>query len=101
MLLVMGGVRSVWCSDSEDRRAPALCPVPAARSRARPTLPADFFHDFLYYSERPVGTVGFHGDEIELQNDPVAQASGRFIEKPEFLAEWAKPGRVLVLACKV
>jgi 4-amino-4-deoxy-L-arabinose transferase-like glycosyltransferase len=59
---------------------------------------AGFFHDFLFYSRQPVGAVGFHGDEVELLNDPVATASGRFIEKPAFLAEWAKAGRILVLA---
>ena len=61
---------------------------------------ADFFHDFLFYSGQPAGAVGFHGDEIELQNDPAARAARRFIEKPEFLAEWNKPGRVLVVAPK-
>ena len=59
---------------------------------------AGFFHDFLFYSRQPVGAVGFHGDEVELLNDPAATASGRFIEKPAFLAEWAKAGRILVLA---
>jgi 4-amino-4-deoxy-L-arabinose transferase-like glycosyltransferase len=61
---------------------------------------ARFFHDFMFYSGRLVGTVGFHGDEIELENDPVAVASGRFIEKGDFLKAWAGPGRVLVVARK-
>ncbi len=60
-----------------------------------------FFHDFMFYSGRFAGTVGFHGDEIELENDPVAAASGRFIEKPEFLRDWAGPDRVFVIARKV
>ncbi len=62
---------------------------------------ARFFHDFMFYSGRLVGTVGFHGDEIELENDPAAAASGRFIEKGDFLKEWAGPGRVLVVARKI
>ncbi len=61
---------------------------------------ARFFHDFMFYSDRLVGAVGFHGDEIELENDPVAAASGRFIEKGEFLRDWAGPGRVLIVARK-
>ena len=57
----------------------------------------DFFHDFLYYSGRQVGTVEFQG-ELELQIDPVAQASGRFIDETEFRRQWTGPGRIWVVA---
>ncbi len=59
---------------------------------------ASFYHDFLYYAQRPVDGVGIHTDEVELGNDPAARP--RFIEKPEFLREWAKPGRIFVLGQK-
>jgi 4-amino-4-deoxy-L-arabinose transferase-like glycosyltransferase len=59
---------------------------------------ADFYHDFLYYSKLPVDGVGVHTDEVELGNDPSARP--RFIEKPEFLREWAKSGRIFVLGHK-
>ena len=59
-----------------------------------------FFHDFLYYSERPVGTVEFHGDEVELQNDPKAVASGRFTDEAHFRALWEGPRRIWVVAKK-
>jgi 4-amino-4-deoxy-L-arabinose transferase-like glycosyltransferase len=59
---------------------------------------AGFFQDFMYYSGRLEDTVGYHGDEIELENDPVARASGRFVEKQQFLRTWEGPGRVLVVA---
>ncbi|MGD1031615.1 MAG: glycosyltransferase family 39 protein [Opitutaceae bacterium] len=59
---------------------------------------ADFYHDFLYYSQLRVDGVGVHTDEVELVNDPPERP--RFIEKPEFLREWAKPGRIFVLGQK-
>ena len=59
-----------------------------------------FFHDFLYYSGRAVGTVEFHGDEVELQNDPAAVASGRFTDEAHFRALWDGPRRVWVVAKK-
>jgi 4-amino-4-deoxy-L-arabinose transferase-like glycosyltransferase len=61
---------------------------------------ASFYHDFLYYSELRAGGVGVHTDEVELENDPAARDGGRFIEEPEFLREWAEPGRILVLGQK-
>ncbi len=59
-----------------------------------------FFHDFAFYSGREFGTVDFHGDELELQNDPAARAGGRFIDEPEFRREWTEPGRIFVVARK-
>ena len=60
---------------------------------------AGFFHDFVFYSQRSdIGAVGFHGDEVELVNDPAAAASERFIEKPEFLRVWDGPEPVLIVA---
>lgn len=55
-----------------------------------------FFHDFTYYAERFVGTVDFHGDELELLNDPAARESGRFIGEDDFREQWH--GRDLVFA---
>jgi len=70
-----------------------------ARQNARPGdriyFYANFYHDFLYYSQLPAGGVGVHTDEVELENDPTQ--AGRFIEGPEFLRAWAGPGRILVL----
>jgi 4-amino-4-deoxy-L-arabinose transferase-like glycosyltransferase len=59
----------------------------------------EFFHDFLFYGEREVGTVAY-GSELELQIDPVARASGRFIDEPEFRQQWSGPVRVWIVARK-
>lgn len=60
----------------------------------------DFFHDFTFYAERFVGTVEFHGDEMELLNDEAAQRSGRFLNEEEFRARWNGPERVFALVRK-
>jgi 4-amino-4-deoxy-L-arabinose transferase-like glycosyltransferase len=58
----------------------------------------EFFHDFLYYSEREVGTVEYEG---ELMFGIRAEPHGdRFIDKPAFRALWAGPERVFALARK-
>ncbi len=58
-----------------------------------------FFHDFVFYSGRFVGTVSWP-DELELQIDPAARASGRFIDDTEFLHQWAGPARIWAIARK-
>lgn len=58
-----------------------------------------FFHDFVFYTGRPVGTVSWP-DELELDIDPVARASGRFVDDPEFLRQWNSPERLWVVARK-
>lgn len=55
-----------------------------------------FSYDFAYYAAMDVGTVDFTG-ELELQIDPEARASGRFIDGHEFRRQWAGPGRVWML----
>ncbi len=58
-----------------------------------------FFHDFLFYSGRLVGTVD-HIGELQVPIDPVARKSGRFIDETEFLRQWEGPGRIWVVARK-
>jgi 4-amino-4-deoxy-L-arabinose transferase-like glycosyltransferase len=75
---------------------------------ARATLPPgarifhyhDFFHDFVFYAKRFVGTVDFHGDEMELVNDAPARASGRFIDESTFRALWDSDTPVFVVMRK-
>ena len=57
-----------------------------------------FFHDFFYYAGRFTGTVEFHGDEVELQNDPAAAKSGAFMNEKEFRTLWEGEGRVWAVA---
>jgi len=59
-----------------------------------------FFQDFAFYARRLYGTVEFHGDELELLNDPAAGASGRFVDEAEFRREWTGPDRIFVVARK-
>jgi 4-amino-4-deoxy-L-arabinose transferase-like glycosyltransferase len=52
-----------------------------------------FFHDFVYYAERPVGLVSYI-DELEVQFlDPAVKAA-RFIDDAELRRQWAGPARV-------
>ncbi|MDP3071804.1 MAG: glycosyltransferase family 39 protein [Opitutaceae bacterium] len=60
----------------------------------------DFFHDFVFYSRRFVGTVEYHGDELELVNDPIARGSGRFIDEDAFRKRWQSPERIYVVVRK-
>lgn len=59
----------------------------------------EFFHDFVFYSQREVGTVDYLS-ELEVHIDPAAQASNRFIDGAEFRRQWAGPGRVWAVARK-
>jgi 4-amino-4-deoxy-L-arabinose transferase-like glycosyltransferase len=59
----------------------------------------EFFHDFTFYAERVVDVVAYKG-ELELEEDPAAQSSGRFIDEPTFRALWTGPGRLFVVARK-
>jgi 4-amino-4-deoxy-L-arabinose transferase-like glycosyltransferase len=60
----------------------------------------DFFHDFTFYAGQTVGTIDASNTELEIWIDPVAQASGRFIEEAEFHRQWNGPGRLWVVARK-
>ena len=73
----------------------------AARSQPSDTVYhyGEYFHDFSFYAKRVVGTVAFNG-ELGIQIDPAAQASGRFIDGPEFHRQWAQPGRIYTVARK-
>jgi hypothetical protein len=53
----------------------------------------EFFHDFTFYARRTVDVVAFKG-ELELEEDAVARASGRFMDEPAFRTLWAGAGRV-------
>lgn len=59
----------------------------------------DFFHDFTFYARRVVGVVAYKG-ELELEEDPAAARSGRFMSDAEFRRLWNGPGRVFVVARK-
>jgi len=59
----------------------------------------EFFHDFTFYTGRFVGTVDWIG-ELEVDIDPVAQTSGRFIDRRTMLEQWNQPGRIFVVARK-
>jgi len=73
------------------------------RERARPGDRVmhyhEFFHDFTFYARRVVDVVAFKG-ELELEEDPAAVRSGRFIDEPAFHAAWDGPGRVFAVARK-
>jgi hypothetical protein len=58
-----------------------------------------FFHDFVYYAERPVGLVSYI-DELEVQFlDPAVRAA-RFIDDAELRRQWAGPTRVWLVVRK-
>jgi 4-amino-4-deoxy-L-arabinose transferase-like glycosyltransferase len=56
----------------------------------------DFYQDFTFYAERPVGVVGNYA-ELEIEEDVAAQASGRFINDAQLLAQWGAPGRIFLV----
>lgn len=60
----------------------------------------DFFHDFVYYAQRFVGTVEYHGDELELVNDVRARDSRRFIDEEAFRQLWTSSDRIYVVVRK-
>jgi 4-amino-4-deoxy-L-arabinose transferase-like glycosyltransferase len=57
----------------------------------------EFFHDFTFYAQRVVDVVAFKG-ELELEEDPAAAASGRFLSEAEFRRQWTQSGRIYVVA---
>lgn len=59
----------------------------------------EFFHDFTFYADRTVDLVAFKG-ELEVEEDPAAQASGRFMDEATFRKLWTQPGRVFAVARK-
>lgn len=58
-----------------------------------------FFHDFVYYTERPVGLVSYV-DELEVQFLDPATRAARFIDDAELRRQWAGPGRVWLVVRK-
>ena len=59
----------------------------------------EFYHDFVYYSGRPVGVVGSIG-ELEVQFLPAAERAERFIDDAELRRQWAGPQRVWLVVRK-
>jgi 4-amino-4-deoxy-L-arabinose transferase-like glycosyltransferase len=58
-----------------------------------------FFHDFVYYTGRPVGLVSYI-DELPVQFLTPAERAARFIDDAELLRQWSGPGRVWVVVRK-
>ena len=58
-----------------------------------------FFHDFVYYTQRPVGLVSYI-DELEVQFIPAEERAARFIDDATLRAQWAGPARVWVVLRK-
>ncbi len=52
-----------------------------------------FFHDFVYYTGRPVGLVSYI-DELEVEFLDPAERARRFIDDAELRRQWAGPDRV-------
>lgn len=59
----------------------------------------EFFHDFVFYAQREVGTVDY-ASELGLGIDPAARSSGRFIDDAEFLRQWSGSTRLWAVARK-
>jgi 4-amino-4-deoxy-L-arabinose transferase-like glycosyltransferase len=59
----------------------------------------EFFHDFLFYSGRTVDVASYKG-ELELEEDPVVSASGRFMDEKGFRLLWNGRARVYAVARK-
>jgi 4-amino-4-deoxy-L-arabinose transferase-like glycosyltransferase len=55
-----------------------------------------FYHDFVYYAERPVGLVSYT-DELQVQFLDPAERAARFIDDAELQRQWAGPRRVWVV----
>lgn len=55
-----------------------------------------FFHDFVYYTERTVGLVGYT-DELGVRFMDDAERARRFIDDAELRRQWAGSGRVWVV----
>jgi 4-amino-4-deoxy-L-arabinose transferase-like glycosyltransferase len=58
-----------------------------------------FFHDFVYYSQRPVGLVSYI-DELEVQFLSAEERAERFIDDPELRRRWAEPRRMWLVLRK-
>jgi len=58
-----------------------------------------FFHDFVYYTERPVGLVSYV-DELEVQFLDPAERAARFIDDAELRRQWAGATRVWLVVRK-
>lgn len=58
-----------------------------------------FFHDFVYYTQRPVGLVSYK-DELEVQFLDPAERAARFIDEIELRRQWGEAGRVWIVARK-
>ncbi len=58
-----------------------------------------FFHDFVYYTERPVGLVSYV-DELEVQFLTPAERAARFIDDAELRRQWAGAGRIWLVVRK-
>lgn len=58
-----------------------------------------FFHDFVYYAERPVGLVGYV-DELEVQFLTPAERAARFIDDVELRRQWPGPERLWIVVRK-
>ena len=58
-----------------------------------------FFHDFVYYAERPVGLVGYV-DELEVQFLTPEERAARFIDDAEFRRQWNGPSRIWLVVRK-
>jgi 4-amino-4-deoxy-L-arabinose transferase-like glycosyltransferase len=55
-----------------------------------------FFHDFVYYTERPVGLVSYI-DELQLQFLDPAERAARFIDDATLRRQWAGPERIWIV----
>lgn len=51
-----------------------------------------FFHDFVYYTQQPVGLVSYI-DELEVQFISAEERAARFIDDGELRRRWTEPGR--------
>jgi 4-amino-4-deoxy-L-arabinose transferase-like glycosyltransferase len=58
-----------------------------------------FFHDFVYYAERPVGLVSYI-DELEVQFLDPAERAARFIDDAELRRQWSGSGRIWLVVRK-
>jgi 4-amino-4-deoxy-L-arabinose transferase-like glycosyltransferase len=71
-----------------------------ARERIKPGEPVfhywAFFHDFVYYTGRPVGLVSYK-DELQVQFLDPAERAARFIDDAALRRLWEGPGRVWVV----
>ena len=58
-----------------------------------------FFHDFVYYTGRPVGLVSYI-DELEVQFLPAQERAARFIDDAGLRRQWEAAGRVWLVVRK-